>query len=242
MGNHIYEQRELLIKLQSFEKRKMELDKILVSIEDEVAAVEKKYMQEEILFDSMKTELAEKKKQYVMYENDVEANISRIKKYEEHLKKLSSPKDYKALQREVDETKKINGEIQETMLELLEAIESIEEKIKDKEPFLVQLKSQVASEKEDIIKKAADEKKEKEEIKESKKTIFEELDPEIKLYYEDMVKKTAGNVIVPIKKQVCHGCFLRVPPQILIELRKSDDLILCPRCHRVVYVEEDRVL
>lgn len=240
MNNKVLEQRELMILLQTYDKKIIELEKILEKVEDEINALEEKFLTEEKKLFDLKETCLEKKKMYNMYESDFESNGQRIEKYEQHLKKLANPKDYRALQREVDETRKLNEEIQDSLLALLEEIEEFDLKVKEKETFLSQLKSLTDSQKEEVIKKAENEANEKKELTDKKNEISRNLDPKIKEIYYDTLKKSGGVAIVPVVNQVCNGCFLRIPPQILIEIKKANELIYCPRCHRIVYLEEDR--
>jgi predicted nucleic acid-binding Zn-ribbon protein len=229
-----------MIKLQAYDKKIIELEKVLEKVEGETDELEQNYQNEEKKLEELKKERSEKKKIYNMDEGDFDANTQRIEKYEDHLKKLASPKDYRALQREIDETRKLNEEIQERLLTLLEELEQLDSDIKEKEDFLIQLKSQTESQKEEIIKKAENEAKERNELLEKKEEISKNLEPKIKVIYYETIKKSGGVAIVPVTNQVCNGCFLRVPPQLLIEIKKANELVFCPRCHRIVYLEEDR--
>lgn len=240
MNNSVLEQRELMIRLQSYDKKIIELQKVLEKVEGETEELQKNFRNEEKKLEELKEARMEKKKMYNMYEGDFETNNQRIEKYEQHLKKLASPKDYRALQREVDETRKLNEEIQESLFALLEEIEELDSNIAEKEASLSQLRSLTESQKEEIIKKAENEAREKQELTEKKEEISESLEPKIKEIYYDTIKKSGGVAIVPVVNQVCNGCFLRIPPQILIEIKKANELIYCPRCHRIVYLEEDR--
>ncbi|PIE74627.1 MAG: hypothetical protein CSA18_04025 [Deltaproteobacteria bacterium] len=240
MDKKILEQRELMIKLQAYDKKIIELNRVLEKVEGKIGTIEAGYDDEVKKKDSLSDNLKEKRKLYTMYENDMESNGQRIEKYEEHLKKLSNPKDYRALQREVDETRKLNDEIQETMISLLDEIESIEAELKEKEVYLTQLKSSVESEKEEILLTAKKESEEKFNLEQSTEEISKNLDLKVKSIYYDTLKRSGGVAIVPVVNQVCNGCFLRIPPQVQIEIKKGDELIFCPRCHRIVYLEEDR--
>jgi predicted nucleic acid-binding Zn-ribbon protein len=240
MNSSIYEQRELMIKLQTYDKKIIGLDQILGKVDDQVEKLDEKVKQESEKIDRLQKELKEKKKLYQMYEGDFETNGQRIEKYEEHLKKLASPKDYRALQREVDETRKLNEEIQDTLINLMGEVEDLEQEIKEKKDAFVQFNSQVESEKEDIVKQAADEALEKKKLEKESEEISKKLDPKIKATYYNILEKAGGIAIVPVTNQVCTGCFLRIPPQAQIEIKKGVELILCPRCHRIVYLEEDR--
>ncbi|MDY0131314.1 MAG: C4-type zinc ribbon domain-containing protein [Desulforegulaceae bacterium] len=240
MNNSVLEQRELMIKLQSYDKKIIELEKVLEKVEDETGKLDQNLRNEELKLEALKEARKEKKKLYNMHEADFESNNQRVEKYEQHLRKLASPKDYRVLQREVDETRKLNEEIQETLFALLEKTEELDLNIKEKEAGFSQLKSLIESQKKDIVKKADSEAKEKQDLELKKAEVSKSLNSKIKEIYYNTIQKSGGVAIVPVVNQVCTGCFLRIPPQILIEIKKADDFIYCPRCHRIVYLEEDR--
>jgi hypothetical protein len=52
--------------------------------------------------------------------------------------------------------------------------------------------------------------------------------------YERIRKAKKGKAVVPVKKGACGGCFARVPPQKLLELRQNNKLYLCEHCGRIV--------
>jgi len=56
--------------------------------------------------------------------------------------------------------------------------------------------------------------------------------------YERIRKAKDGRAIVPVKRNACGGCFNRVPPQRVLELRKNNALMTCERCGRVLVSDE----
>lgn len=62
--------------------------------------------------------------------------------------------------------------------------------------------------------------------------------PEILRKYEMIRAKRGGQGIALIKNETCQGCFIHLPPQVYIILKRgSDELLFCPHCHRILYVE-----
>jgi predicted nucleic acid-binding Zn-ribbon protein len=41
--------------------------------------------------------------------------------------------------------------------------------------------------------------------------------------------------IVPVKNDVCLGCFMRIPTQLITRGRSDQDVILCEGCGRILY-------
>jgi hypothetical protein len=38
---------------------------------------------------------------------------------------------------------------------------------------------------------------------------------------------------------MCAGCRLQIPPQLVAEVKRSQDLHTCPYCHRMLYWDGD---
>ncbi|MEW6511601.1 MAG: C4-type zinc ribbon domain-containing protein [Bacteroidota bacterium] len=56
--------------------------------------------------------------------------------------------------------------------------------------------------------------------------------------YERIRKAKKGKAVVPVRRGACGGCFARVPPQKLLELRQNSKLYFCEHCGRIVVSDE----
>lgn len=56
--------------------------------------------------------------------------------------------------------------------------------------------------------------------------------------YEKIRKAKGGKAVVSVKRQACGGCYNRVPPQKVLELRKRDAILTCERCGRILVSDE----
>jgi predicted nucleic acid-binding Zn-ribbon protein len=56
--------------------------------------------------------------------------------------------------------------------------------------------------------------------------------------YERIRKARKGKAIVPVKRGACGGCFNKVPPQKLLELRQNNSTYTCERCGRIIVSDE----
>jgi predicted nucleic acid-binding Zn-ribbon protein len=50
--------------------------------------------------------------------------------------------------------------------------------------------------------------------------------------------KRGGEAVVRVKRSACGGCYGRVPPQILLELRQNNRLYTCEHCGRIIVSDE----
>ncbi len=56
--------------------------------------------------------------------------------------------------------------------------------------------------------------------------------------YERIRRAKKGKAVVPVKRGACGGCFNRVPPQRILELRQNARVHTCERCGRILVSDE----
>ncbi|HSR74212.1 MAG TPA: C4-type zinc ribbon domain-containing protein [Sulfurovum sp.] len=85
---------------------------------------------------------------------------------------------------------------------------------------------------------------EKEEIEKSKTVLFEKreelsrnIEQKVLAFYEK-IRIWAGNTaVVPVKKQACYGCYMKLNDKTYSEVIKADEIVNCPHCGRILYIE-----
>jgi predicted nucleic acid-binding Zn-ribbon protein len=87
-------------------------------------------------------------------------------------------------------------------------------------------------------------KAEKAEIEKSKGKLFvkrEELSRNLEqkvLSFYEKIRIWAGNTaVVPVKKQACYGCYMKLNDKTYSEVIKADEICNCPHCGRILYIE-----
>ena len=56
--------------------------------------------------------------------------------------------------------------------------------------------------------------------------------------YERIRRAKDGKAVVPVRRNACGGCYKRVPPQTVLELRKHSKIIACEHCGRILVSDE----
>ncbi len=129
-----------------------------------------------------------------------------------------------------------------------EEIERLNKIIKVKEEELEELLEQEKEEEERLKEIKNEAENELKKIEESKRELLEKRDKltrqmerKILSFYEK-IRKWAGNtVVVPVKKQACYGCFLKINDKAYSDLIIGEEIVTCPHCGRVLYIEKDKV-
>lgn len=74
-------------------------------------------------------------------------------------------------------------------------------------------------------------------LKEKKVAIVGQIAADLLRKYEH-IRNAYADAVVKVRKGACSGCFRALPPQILVEMRRGDQLFTCQHCHRIVVLEE----
>jgi uncharacterized protein len=43
---------------------------------------------------------------------------------------------------------------------------------------------------------------------------------------------------VEARNESCSGCFMSIPPQLFVNVKKNTEIITCPHCSRILYYKE----
>jgi predicted nucleic acid-binding Zn-ribbon protein len=58
----------------------------------------------------------------------------------------------------------------------------------------------------------------------------------------DRVRTKNKVAVVAVQKEACGGCFERLPPQRINEIRRNENLIFCENCGSILVWDEEGVL
>lgn len=151
---------------------------------------------------------------------------------------VKTNKQYDTLAREVDFA-------QEKITKLQKEMESLEGKAIIAKEDIEKLKSEIEvlqSELSDRKKELASVNKEHEDeelkLQHQRDKIISRITKADFQMYERIRKAKEGRAIVPVLRKSCGGCFNRVTPQRVLELRKNSTLITCERCGRILISDE----
>ncbi len=178
--------------------------------------------------------LQQLKKERRDLEVKLEDDAELVKKYKTQLLDIKTNKEYTALLKEIENLEKeIDGK-EERLLILMDEIEA------------------QAGRNDAFMKKIADEKSSLEEdrkrleqrmnyleaeikrLEGQKPALLKELDTHIKKKYERLLSKWGDFAVTNVVNEICQGCFSRIPPQTVNEVKKNDQIVCCEGCGRIL--------
>jgi predicted nucleic acid-binding Zn-ribbon protein len=228
-----------LIELSKIDKAIDSYNPLLEAANKKVAKVQKK-------IDAAQAELDE-------LTSAIEDNNNKVKSFEEQLtllteqlasntkksRDITTEKEMKALSLEED----IAKEKMTFANEEIDRLQGINEK---KQALLEEASEKVnsfASEFDEINKEVSAEitdiEKSKGEYFVKREESSRNLEQKVLSFYEKIRIWAGNSAVVPVKKQACYGCYMKLNDKTYSEVIKADEICNCPHCGRIIYIETE---
>jgi len=154
---------------------------------------------------------------------------------------VKTDKEIKALQLEEEISKEQCEFANEEIERLDNIIEAKEVDIAEKNEELATIAQETADIRKSIESQINEIETQRTDVYNAKQKLVSEMSQKILTFYEK-IRKWAGNTtVVPVKKQACYGCFMRINDKTYAEVIKHDDIVTCPHCGRILYKEIEEV-
>jgi len=167
-------------------------------------------------------------------EGELNDQGEKIKKSKGRLFEVKTNKEYQALLHEIESMETSMSQLEDEILAILEEIDELKGEVSKREGDLVTAEKETRAEIAELEKKLTDLVDEIAAMEGSRDDIIKKLDPELIRAYETL-KIRRGTALVAVRRGVCQGCFVNIPPQMFNEVQRNDMLIRCPNCNRFLF-------
>jgi len=228
-----------LLKLLYAQEIDLEIDRLLKSKKEYPGQMEN--LKNEIIeldktIKGIENSITENKKNRMMIEEEIVAEREILAKKEKRLIETKTNKEYNAVQHEIEGARERIDNLETEDLELMTELDNLEPEkeelrkkyettIKENNSRIKEIKKKFDSNESDI---AGLEKKSEE--------IIKDVDKRELSVYTRLRKGKNGIAVATVdqKKFSCRGCFKQLPPQKVLEVRRSQKMIFCESCGRVL--------
>lgn len=220
-------------------------DRAIDSYEPEIEAANKKVeraqkkvdaVQEEI--DALKAGIVQNEEKIVSFDEQLKYLNEQLSSNAKKSKDISTEREMQALSLEEDIAKEkmtfANEEIQrlqginETKKALLE---EAEQRLQARTEEFTAINEVVAVEKAEIEQNKA-------ELFVKREELTRNLEQKILAFYEKIRIWAGNSAVVPVKKQACYGCYMKLNDKTYAEVIKAEEIVTCPHCGRILYIEK----
>lgn len=208
-------------KLQLIPRRLRELDDDIVKLETMLKAEGRKCEETRAFQRNQAQQLAE--------EEDMLRN-SRAK-----MQQVKNPRELTALQREVEQTRRMATARAEEIEKIKQAVIDTETRIASVSTSLEQLKAQAGSEKERLLGQQGQVEGRIGKLRSGRGELTQKIERGLLRTYDRIRERVGGVAFVAAAEGRCTACKMHVPHQVYTQLRKGDEIPSCESCGRLLY-------
>ncbi len=150
---------------------------------------------------------------------------------------IKNIKEMQALQREIDLIKQGNSQLEDELISVLEELEAEGNILKEKEEGLKAMEEEWRGKRQETETQLAELDRAVTEASKTRGETASQLNGDLIGRYELIFARRGGIAVVMASGGICQGCHMNIPPQLWNEIIRSDKLILCPSCHRILYYQ-----
>ncbi len=228
---HLKQLQGVDIEITNVLQEKLELEETLKRDEDGYRSAEESIAEFDKSYGQLDTDKRAK-------EAEIQQTNEMIKRWDARLKEAKSGREYQAFMREINGAKKDIGEIENTVLKLMEEMEKIDKGREQQKQQLDEIGKrlqQMSAQSRERISFLA---KQIEGFEAERGRIAESVSAGLLGLYEQ-IRKQRSIAIVAVKKSVCQGCYMNIPPQLYNEVMMNSRIIHCPHCQRILFYEAE---
>lgn len=164
-------------------------------------------------------------------------NNAKLESITQRIKDGCSDREARTLAIEEDLAKEQIKHANNEIARLNKELESYTPKEQEISQALIELESTIQEEQAKVDGEIEEVKQAQQAIFAKKEKCITSMDQNIIAFYEKIRKWAKNSSVVPIKRQACGGCFIRLNDKLLSDISHISNIITCPHCGRILYLE-----
>ena len=233
MNKHLKE----LIELSKNDKAIDSYTPQLEAANKKVAKVEKKINAAQSELDTLNASIVENDARVKTFEEQLTMLNEQLASNAKKSKDITTEKEMKALSLEEDIAKEKMTFANEEIERLQNINETTKALLDEASEKVETLTAEYTSINEVVTVERAEIEKSKGELFVKREKLSRNIEQKVLAFYEK-IRIWAGNTaVVPVKKQACYGCYMKLNDKTYSEVIKADEICNCPHCGRILYIE-----
>jgi predicted nucleic acid-binding Zn-ribbon protein len=231
-----------LVELQKLDLRIMEINEIRRKIPERLLAAEAPLREAVQLLSDTKAAVEAAIKERRSHEKDLEAHEAQTEKMKSRLSELKTNKEYQAYLFEIELANKKRGDFEEKILIWMDKIDQLQRSAKETQEKVKALEAVFAQEKKVLDEQNHALAAELARVETQRQGVSGRVEKSLLERYNQIKAVRKDQPLAAVRSGICAGCRLQIPPQLIAEVKRSEDLHVCPYCHRILYWEGDPVV
>jgi len=224
-----------LIRLQDIESELRRIDRKVREAPEEIEKL-KAQMEDErkivrVAEDSISRSMARRKQ----LEKDVEEAKLRLSNLKTRLMEVKTNTEYQAMLHDIEFAEHTITEKEDGILEEMLNSDQLNEQLREAQKEYAQIESQLKAQQSELQVFVEQSKIKRNELIAEMGALEREIPPEFLDRYRRIAAVRNGKALAPVIDNCCHGCHVRLRPQLYAEIIAGRDIILCENCNRILY-------
>lgn len=187
--------------------------------------------------DQLRGQSTELEKQIKAIQGNIQAETLKLKKWDKRLVEIRNQREYLALSREIEGSKRANRDAEEQVLELMGQKEQVDTELESLQDKLVENEVDSDEERQSVETSVAELQEKVAAEKGRRDVLLPKIPPRILKRYDMIRAKRLGQGLAIVFNGSCSGCNMRLPPQLYNVLQRGDTIEQCPSCQRLLLWE-----
>ncbi len=232
--------KDLLEKLVELQKLEIEAEKIRSrhkSLPIRIHELDEEFKVFQDAIERRRTEFEDRQKLKKEKDRQLLAGQEAMKKTRDRLSEVKTNKEYQSMLKEIETSEKKNGKIEEEIIILLDGLEVASREMKQQEGEFETSRLACENKKKDLQDDVDSLQGRLKELLGGVETMRKDISPDLLRRYDRIKAFANGVAVVPVRKEICSGCHMAIPPQMYNELQTGSEILTCPNCNRIIFRE-----
>jgi predicted nucleic acid-binding Zn-ribbon protein len=229
----------LLRDLQEIDQEISALEKIRSGYSEEQTALAEDINRVQLMFDQLNEEIGDLSGEESQLLLELDKEHDNVAKVEARLPDIQTQKEYVAVLKEIDVAKKSNKDLDGQLEEKRRQISALEEDLKEKDDELTKLQGKADARGSELTQLLAASEGELQGKTVNRDKLAADLPKPLLRKYQRLFDRRNGLALAQARDGACLGCNMQLPPQQYNRLLKVSELLTCPHCNRILYIEKD---
>lgn len=163
-----------------------------------------------------------------------------LEKYEHDLMEVSNQKEYSAVLKEIDSTKREIQETETLILTLMESVQKQEEEFKVLETSVAKLEETYAEAVQQFNQENKEKTSRKAKLEKDMLDVQKSIPASFMRKFTQIASRRGGIAVATVHAECCSACNMKIRPQQIHEMKRNQDtLFTCDNCQRILVIKPD---
>jgi hypothetical protein len=171
-------------------------------------------------------------------DKDLEAGVEKAEKLKARSSEIKNNKEYQAQLKEIETAERENKAIEDDILSLMEKIDAAAAEVAAAEQRDREEEEALESEQKQHEAEYARVEEELTAVEQERQDMAGRIQQAALSQYQKLLGTKQGVAVAEARGEACSGCYMSIPPQVFVNVKKNESIITCPNCGRILFFKE----